>query len=468
MKEKEKQVTWGGRFKESPSELMLKIGESVSFDKRLALYDIACSRAHASMLKHVGILTESELDELHSGLDQIAEQIESGSFNWDIALEDVHMNIEQALTGITPVAGKLHTARSRNDQVATDMRLWFKDATASIVGELEAMIQQLLASAESHKAVVIPGYTHLQRAQPVPMAHHLLAYVEMFFRDIERFTSVWERANECPLGSGAICGTTLPIDRLFVASELGFVDEDGNPLVTQNSMDAVSDRDLFLDFANACATSGIHLSRLAEDFILWSSSEFGFVQLPDAFTTGSSLMPQKKNPDGFELIRGKSARLIGNVQSLFTLVKGLPLTYNRDLQEDKVPVFDSYDQLHLMVQVAAATLSGFTVNAERCLEAVSDPLLLATDVVDYLVQKEVAFRDAHHVVGALVQLSESLNVPLDQLPYEQVKAIHPALEGDWVSVFSIDRALSERTGIGMPNLENIGKKIDEYNNYFSD
>ena len=249
MKENEKQVTWGGRFKESPSELMLKIGESVSFDKRLALYDIVCSRAHASMLKHVGILTESELGELHSGLDQIAEQIESGSFDWDTALEDVHMNIEQALTGITPVAGKLHTARSRNDQVATDMRLWFKDATASIVSELEAMIQQLLNSAETHKTVVIPGYTHLQRAQPVPMAHHLLAYVEMLFRDIERLTSVWERANECPLGSGAICGTTLPIDRLFVASELGFVDEEGNPLVTQNSMDAVSDRDLFFDFA---------------------------------------------------------------------------------------------------------------------------------------------------------------------------------------------------------------------------
>lgn len=461
MNENAKQVTWGGRFKESPSNLMLKIGESVSFDHRLALYDIACSRAHASMLEHVGIISTEELKDLEAALNQLAKTIEGGAFDWNPELEDVHMNIEQALTAITPVAGKLHTARSRNDQVATDMRLWFKDAIVSLIGELEVLIQQLLSSAELNKEVFIPGYTHLQRAQPVPLAHHLLAYVEMFFRDIERFTAVWERANECPLGSGAICGTTLPIDRLFVAEALGFVDEDGNPLVTQNSMDAVSDRDLFFDFANACATSGIHLSRLAEDFILWSSTEFGFVQLPDAFTTGSSLMPQKKNPDGFELIRGKSARLIGNVQSLFTLVKGLPLTYNRDLQEDKVPVFDSFDQLMLMLQVTEATLSKFSVNSDNCSEAVSDPLLLATDVVDYLVRKEVPFREAHHVVGSLVQLSEDLKVPMNQLPFEQVKVLHSALERDWIEVFSIERALSERKEIGMPNLELIETRIQE-------
>ena len=461
MNDSAKQVTWGGRFKESPSDLMLKIGESVSFDYRLALYDIACSRAHASMLEHVGILTAEEFKDLEAGFDQLAGTIEAGSFDWNPDLEDVHMNIEQALTAITPVAGKLHTARSRNDQVATDMRLWFKDAVVSLIGEIEATIQQLLTAAESNKAVVIPGYTHLQRAQPVPMAHHLLAYVEMFFRDIDRFKAVWERANECPLGSGAICGTTLPIDRLFVADALGFVDEDGCPLVTQNSMDAVSDRDLFFDFANACATAGIHLSRLSEDFILWSSAEFGFVRLPDAFTTGSSLMPQKKNPDGFELIRGKSARLIGNVQTLFTLVKGLPLTYNRDLQEDKVPVFDAFDQLQLMLQVTSATLAGITVNAERCLQAVSDPLLLATDVVDYLVQKGVPFRDAHHVVGSLVQLSEDLEVPLDQLPFDKVQSIHSSLEEDWTTVFSIERALSARTAVGMPNSSLIEARIQD-------
>ena len=459
MNEKNKQVTWGGRFKGNPSELMLEIGESVSFDHRLALYDIEGSRAHASMLKHVGILTQEELEALHQGLDQIAETIQSGTFKWDKSLEDVHMNIEQALTQLVPAASKLHTARSRNDQVATDMRLWFKDACVSLVSELESVIKGLVECAESNATVVIPGYTHLQRAQPVPFAHHLLAYVEMFMRDIDRFASVWDASNICPLGSGAIAGTTLPIDRLFAAEALGFVDDEGNPIVTQNSMDAVSDRDLFFDFANACATSGVHLSRMAEDFILWNSSEFGFVQLPDAFTTGSSLMPQKKNPDAFELIRGKSARMIGNAQTLFTLVKGLPLTYNRDLQEDKLPVFNSFDQLMLSLQVTAATLSDIELNKDRCLEAVSDPLLLATDIVDYLVKKGVAFRDAHHLVGSLVQLSEELELPLDQLPFEKVKALDKSFDEDWVSVFSIDKALAARSGVGMPSPDQIKKRI---------
>ena len=459
MNDKNKQVTWGGRFKGNPSELMLEIGESVSFDHRLALYDIEGSRAHASMLAHVGILTQDELEALEKGLDQVTQSIEDGSFEWDKSLEDVHMNIEQALTKLVPAASKLHTARSRNDQVATDMRLWFKDACVSLVSELESVIRELVECAESNDQVVIPGYTHLQRAQPVPFAHHLLAYVEMFMRDIDRFASVWDASNICPLGSGAIAGTTLPIDRLFVAEALGFVDDEGNPIVTQNSMDAVSDRDLFFDFANACSTAGVHLSRLAEDFILWSSAEFGFVQLPDAFTTGSSLMPQKKNPDGFELIRGKSARIIGNAQTLFTLVKGLPLTYNRDLQEDKRPVFDSFDQLMLSLQVAGATLSGIKLNEAKCLEAVSDPLLLATDIVDYLVKKGVAFRDAHHSVGSLVQLSEELDLPLDQLPFEKVKKLDKSFDKDWVSVFSIDKAMAERSGSGMPSPDQIKKRI---------
>tara|TARA_B100001778_G_C18591808_1_gene632641 strand:- start:739 stop:2151 length:1413 start_codon:yes stop_codon:yes gene_type:complete len=459
MNDKNKQVTWGGRFKGNPSELMLEIGESVSFDHRLALYDIEVSRAHASMLAHVGILTQDELEALEKGLDQVTQSIEDGSFEWDKSLEDVHMNIEQALTKLVPAASKLHTARSRNDQVATDMRLWFKDACVSLVSELESVIRELVECAESNDQVVIPGYTHLQRAQPVPFAHHLLAYVEMFMRDIDRFVSVWDASNICPLGSGAIAGTTLPIDRLFVAEALGFVDDEGNPIVTQNSMDAVSDRDLFFDFANTCSTTGVHMSRLAEDFILWSSSEFGFVQLPDAFTTGSSLMPQKKNPDGFELIRGKSARIIGNAQTLLTLVKGLPLTYNRDLQEDKRPVFDSFDQLMLSLQVAGATLSGIKLNEAKCLEAVSDPLLLATDIVDYLVKKGVAFRDAHHSVGSLVQLSEELDLPLDQLPFEKVKELDKSFDKDWVSVFSIDKAMAERSGSGMPSPDQIKKRI---------
>ena len=290
------QATWGGRFSEGPAELMLRIGESVSFDYRLAIFDVQGSKAQASMLAHVGILTAEERDAIHAGLDAILVEVQAGEFNWDMALEDVHMNIEQALTVRVPAAAKLHTARSRNDQVATDMRLWFKDACIKLDASLAAVIAAMVDLADRTQAVIIPGYTHLQRAQPVSMAHHLLAYVEMFDRDRKRIADVFEEANVCPLGSGAIAGTTLPIDREFVARELNFVDADGNPMITQNSMDAVSDRDTFISFASACATIGVHLSRLSEDFILWSSAEFSFVRLPDAFTTGSSLMPQKKKP----------------------------------------------------------------------------------------------------------------------------------------------------------------------------
>jgi argininosuccinate lyase len=281
----------------------------------------------------------------------------------------------------------------------------------------------------------------------------------MFDRDRTRVAAVKEQANVCPLGSGAIAGTTLPIDREFVAQTLGFVDAEGNPLCTQNSMDAVSDRDAFISFASACATIGVHLSRLSEDFILWSSAEFGFVKLPDAFTTGSSLMPQKKNPDAFELIRGKSARLTGNLQMLLTMVKGLPLTYNRDLQEDKPPVFDSLDQTLLMLDCVAACLPGVVANEARCAAAVADPALLATDVVDYLVERGVPFREAHHVVGALVGLSEKLETPLDQLPYAEVSKIHPKLGEDWNSVFDLQRALAAREKTGMPGPKQVAARI---------
>jgi len=292
------------------------------------------------------------------------------------------------------------------------------------------------------------------------MAHHLLAYVEMFARDRVRTAAVKEQANICPLGSGAIAGTTLPIDRGFVAKELGFVDTNGQPCVTQNSMDAVSDRDLYIDFASACSVVGIHLSRLAEDFILWSSTEFGIVTLPDAFTTGSSLMPQKKNPDAFELIRGKSARLTGNLQMLLTMVKGLPLTYNRDLQEDKPPVFDSFDQTQLMLDCVAACLPGVVANVSRCAAAVADPALLATDVVDYLVKKGVAFREAHHVVGELVGLSERLQMPLNALPFTEVSKIHEALTEDWVETFDLQKALAARDKPGMPGPDQVASRIE--------
>lgn len=459
MAEEKKQVTWGGRFTEGPAELMLRIGESVSFDKRLAPYDIQGSKAQAAMLAHVGLISAGECESIQAGLDQILEKIEAGEFKWDLSLEDLHMNIEQALTKIVPAAAKLHTARSRNDQVATDMRLFFKAACDQLNASISGVIESLIELSERAQAIIIPGYTHLQRAQPVSMAHHLLAYVEMFDRDRKQVVVVKEQANVCPLGSGAIAGTTLQIDREFLAKELGFIDASGNPVVTQNSMDAVSDRDTFIAFAGACATIGVHLSRLSEDFILWSSSEFGFVRLPDAFTTGSSLMPQKKNPDAFELIRGKSARLSGNLQTLLTLVKGLPLTYNRDLQEDKPPVFDSLDRTCLMLDAVAACLPGVEVNEERCAAAVGDPMLLATDLVDYLVERGVPFRDAHHVVGGLVGLSEKLDLPLDKLPHDEVAKINPNFGPDWVEVFNLGRALSAREKTGMPGPKQVADRI---------
>lgn len=462
MTEQNKQATWGGRFSVGPDALMLRIGESVSFDQRLAYFDIRGSRAHAKMLAHVGLISEQELAEISEGLDVIQSRIDAGTFEWSIALEDVHMNIEQALTELAPAAAKLHTARSRNDQVATDMRLWFKDACQQLWGLLQQQIVALVALADKTQTIYIPGYTHLQRAQPVSMAHHLLAYVEMFARDQQRLQAVQQQVNRCPLGSGAIAGTTLPIDREFVAKELGFVDAGGAPLCTQNSMDAVSDRDAFIDFAAACASIGVHLSRMSEDFILWSSAEFGFVELPDTFTTGSSLMPQKKNPDAFELVRGKSARLTGNLQTLLTLVKGLPLTYNRDLQEDKPPVFDSFDQTALLLQCVTATLNGVVANPDRCAAAVADPALLATDVVDYLVKKKVPFRQAHHIVGELVALAEKLALPLNQLPYDAVVEVHPSLEKDWDDVFDLASAMAGREKVGMPGRKQVTARIDTW------
>ena len=447
---KKAQATWGGRFSAGPAELMLKFSESVSFDSRLAPFDIAGSKAHSAMLAHVGLITAKERDAIHAGLDAILAEIEAGKFTWRTQLEDVHMNIEQALTQRVPAAAKLHTARSRNDQVATDMRLYFKAACEHLIARLDAAQRAILGIAEANADVLIPGYTHLQRAQPVFLAHHLFAYLEMLQRDLERFAEVHDHANWCPLGSGAIAGTTLPIDREFSARALGFVDAKGRPRVTQNSMDAVSDRDLYIEFASACALVGVHLSRMAEDLILWASQEFKFVELPDAFCTGSSLMPQKKNPDSMELIRGKSARLQGNLHTLLTLAKGLPLTYNRDLQEDKPPVFDSHDQTALCLEVLAGTFAGMTVHRDRCATAVADPALLATDLADYLVRAGVPFREAHHVVGAVVKLAERKRVPLDRLTFDEVKKIHAKFGEDWVESFHLDKAMARRTGTGMP------------------
>ncbi len=440
---KKSQATWGGRFTAGPAELMLRFSESVSFDRRLAPFDVAGSKAHSAMLAHVGLITAKERNAIHAGLDAILAQIAAGKFTWDTKLEDVHMNIEQALTKRVPAAAKLHTARSRNDQVATDMRLFFKYACGVLSEKIAGAQRALLAVAGKNRDVLIPGYTHLQRAQPVYFAHHLFAWLEMLERDRARLAAVAAQANWCPLGSGAIAGTTLPIDREYTAELLGFTDARGRAQVTQNSMDAVADRDLFIEFAAACALFGTHLSRIAEDLILWSSTEFGFVLLPDAFCTGSSLMPQKKNSDSCELLRGKSARLQGNLHTLLTLMKGLPMTYNRDLQEDKPPVFDSFDQAALCADVLAGTVGGLTVNRARCAAAVADPALLATDLADYLVIKGVPFREAQHAVGAVVRLAEKHSIALDQLPLAELKKAHPRFSADWVQVFDLSARAGE-------------------------
>jgi argininosuccinate lyase len=455
-------ATWGGRFSAGPAELMLQFSESVSFDRRLAPFDIAGSKAHSAMLAHTGLITAKERDAIHAGLDAILGEVEAGKFKWDTKLEDVHMNIEQALTKRVPAAAKLHTARSRNDQIATDMRLFFKAACETLRGKILEAGRALLVIAAANRDVLIPGYTHLQRAQPVFIAHHLFAWLEMLERDRQRLADVAAQANWCPLGSGAIAGTTLPIDREFTARALGFVDTKGRPQVTQNSMDAVADRDVFIAFAAACAVFGVHLSRIAEDLILWSSAEFKFVELPDAFCTGSSLMPQKKNPDSCELLRGKSARLQGNLHTLLTLAKGLPLTYNRDLQEDKPPVFDSFDQTALCADVLAGTLGGMSVHRDRCAAAVSDPALLATDLADYLVLKGVAFRDAHHAVGAVVRLAEQKGVELNQLSTADVQQVHAAFAADWADVFNLKRALAKREGTGMPGPKQVEKQFKRW------
>lgn len=455
-----KQATWGGRFEHGPSDLMLEFSESVSFDRRLAPFDLQCSRAHAAMLRHIGILSADELREITEGLERIARQIESGDFPWDRSIEDVHMNIEQALSKAVPSAAKLHTARSRNDQIATDIRLFLKWACAELMRRLDRLLSVLVRLAEAHTELPIPGYTHLQRAQPVSVAHHLLAYAEMFGRDSDRLNGVLEHANVCPLGAGALAGTTLSIDRAFTARELGFVDAAGNPKLTRNSMDAVADRDVLIEFVAVCAICGIHFSRVAEDFILWSTAEFGFVDLPDAFCTGSSLMPQKKNPDSFELMRGKAARLQGDLQTLLSLQKGLPLTYNRDLQEDKPPLFDAFDQTSNCLEVLSAVLEGVAFNATRCRKAAADSLLQATDLVDFLVAGGVAFREAHRAVGELVALAERRETTIDQLDDSSVSAIHEGFGGKWREHLDLDRALQSKQGYGMPGAAPVSNQIE--------
>lgn len=401
------------------------------------------------------MLTEEEFEAIRKGLEDILADIEAGNFTWSTKLEDVHMNIESELTRRIGAPGaKLHTARSRNDQVATDTRLYCRAEIDITLELLRQMQLALVRKAEEYASVRIPGYTHLQRAQPVTVGHHLLAYVEMLSRDADRLTDCRRRLNISPLGSGAIAGSTINLDRAGIAAELGF---DG---VTQNSMDAIADRDYILETLFCLSLIGTHLSRLSEDLVLWSSAEFGYCTLSDAHTTGSSLMPQKKNPDVCELTRGKSGRLYGNLVSVMVAVKGLPLTYNRDLQEDKEPLFDSFETVSLALRVNTEMIAAMRINPDKCAAAVSDPLLLATDLADYLVRRGVPFRKAHELVGKAVAESVNTKTPLHQLSLEQFQAISPEYGEDVYSVFDLDRAFALRTNPGAPNPDNTASRIN--------
>ena len=452
-------VSRSGRFAGGPDAEVARFTESISFDWRLWEHDIRGSLAHAKMLRKIGILSPGELEDIQTGLAQIAGEIRSGKFKWNPDLEDVHMNIESALTKRFEAGAKLHTSRSRNDQVAVDMRLWLKDQIEQLRQELKELQRSFIFLGESSREVIIPGYTHLQRAQPVYFAHHLLAYVEMFDRDRSRLTDCLERVNVCPLGNGAIAGSTLPLDRDFVAVELGFVDSKGKPRVTQNSMDGISDRDFALEFCSHAAIIAVHLSRLAEDLVLWASSEFNFIKIADAYTTGSSLMPQKKNPDIAELTRGKSARVIGDLMALLVLLKGLPMTYNRDLQEDKEALFDSCDTVRATVRIVGQMLRHTSVNKTACAEASADSSLLATDLADYLVRKGLPFRQAHHAVGAIVALAERTGKGIHELTTEEYQSVSPSFEKDVHGLFDLRAALSHRNLIGAPGSKEVQRQL---------
>lgn len=452
-------VSRSGRFSHGPAADVAAFSESIGFDWQLWRHDLRGSIAHARMLARIGVLTAKECTAIVGGLEQIGKEIAAGKFRWQASLEDVHMNIEAELTRRVPAGSKLHTGRSRNDQVALDLRLWLRDTMDAFDTELRTLQSSLVALAERHPDVLVPGYTHLQRGQPVYVAHHLLAYVEMFDRDRDRFRDARRRANVCPLGSGALAGSTLPLDREFVARELGFVDERGRPRVTQNSMDAVGDRDAAVEFAAAAALTAVHLSRLAEDVILWVTREFGFLHIADAYTTGSSLMPQKKNPDVAELTRGKAGRAIGNLVALLTLLKGLPMTYNRDLQEDKERLFDSAASVSACVRLMAAMLDHTSVRTEACAAAASDPQLLATDLADYLVRRGVAFRVAHHVVGITVAYAESQQKALNALSLDEFRAISSEFGDDVRAVFDLQAAMHRRTMTGAPGTREVKRQL---------
>ena len=446
---------WGGRFSSKPAELMQAINVSIGFDKRLAAQDLAGSRAHAAMLLKQGVISSEDEAAIQGGLQAIEAEIAAGTFPFRDEYEDIHMNVEARLRElIGPAAGRLHTARSRNDQVALDFRLWVRDACDRTVQQIQALQRALVAKAEPHAATLMPGFTHLQPAQPVTFGHHLMAYVEMFGRDASRFADARARMNECPLGAAALAGSPFPIDRHATAQALGFA------APTANSLDSVSDRDFAIESLSAASLCAVHLSRLAEEIVIWMTPQFGFVKLTDAFTTGSSIMPQKKNPDAAELIRAKVGRVLGSLTQLTVVMKGLPLTYSKDMQEDKVPTFEAFDALELSLAAMTGMVADLEPNADRMAAAAGAGFSTATDLADWLVRTlDMPFRDAHHVTGAAVKKAEGLGVDLPGLPLAELQAIEPRITAAVYDVLTPQASAASRMSYGGTSPEQVRAQV---------
>jgi argininosuccinate lyase len=445
---------WGGRFTQDTNELTEEFTASISFDKRLYRHDIKGSMAYCEVLEKAGIITQNEKEKIIQALKEIEQEIEKGAFPFAAHLEDIHMHIEEKLIAkIGETGGKLHTGRSRNDQIALDVRLYLKEEVASIIDLLKGLQTSLVGQAAKHKDVIMPGYTHLRKAQPILFSHHVMAYYEMFKRDRERLNNALKSMDCLPLGSGALAGIPYPIDREYLAELLGFA------AISQNSLDAVSDRDFVAESLFCCSLLMMHLSRLCEEFIVWSAPEFGFLRMPQAFCTGSSIMPQKANPDVLELIRAKTGRVYGALITVLTVLKGLPLAYNRDLQEDKEPLFDTVDTVKGSLEIMASLIEDIEVEQERMREAASEGYTNATDLADYLTKKGLPFREAHQITGKAVQYAEEKGVPLDALALEELRSISPAIEEDVFDYIRIEATVDHRQSIGGTARQRVAQQI---------
>lgn len=449
---------WGGRFQAGPDAIMEEINASIGFDKRLFRQDIAGSKAHAAMLAKQGIISKADATVIRKGLDQVQAEIEAGTFTFSRALEDIHLNVESRLKDIIgPAAGRLHTARSRNDQVALDFRLYVRDTVDHLDAQLKDLQLALASKAEAHATTVMPGFTHLQVAQPVTFGHHLLAYVEMLARDRSRLADARRRMNENPLGAAALAGTSFPIDRHMTAKALGF----DRP--TRNSLDTVADRDFVLETLSACAICSMHLSRLAEEIVIWSTSQFRFVKLSDKFTTGSSIMPQKRNPDAAELVRAKPGRIIGALLSLLTVMKGLPLTYSKDMQEDKEPAFDAFDNMSLAIAATTGMVKDMVPNKDEMRKAAASGFSTATDLADWLVRTlKMPFREAHHVTGSLVALAEKQGCDLPELPLNLMQSVEKRITRDVYKVLTVESSVASRVSFGGTSPTNVKREAKRW------